>query len=150
MKKLLGLFTAAALATGMAALAQDGGNKDMKKAGQDVKQAGKDTGQAAPKKSRRRPIRHPDFAGATFVPVRVNSNFRIHTRGPSAEANFQRRAALNAALEKYWLDPSDSSVAFVTSPEESTSTRTLAVTLPRMLFRARGSTSGITCCTISR
>jgi hypothetical protein len=40
-------FTAATLAIGLAALAQDSGKQDVKKAGQDVKQAGKDTGQAA-------------------------------------------------------------------------------------------------------
>jgi Ni/Co efflux regulator RcnB len=47
MKKLLGLLTAVALATGIAAFAQDSGKDDMKQAGKDVKQAGKDTGKAA-------------------------------------------------------------------------------------------------------
>ena len=47
MKKTLRLITAMALATGIAAFAQDSGKDDMKQAGKDVKQAGKDTGHAA-------------------------------------------------------------------------------------------------------
>jgi hypothetical protein len=47
MKKIIGLFTAAVLAMGMVAFAQDSGKDDMKKAGKEVKKAGKDTGKAA-------------------------------------------------------------------------------------------------------
>ena len=130
MKKLLGLLTAAVLAVGTAAFAQESGKDDIKKAGKDVKKAGKDTGKGRQEhrqgrqegnqegreqireshRERReegeekdqsvfRELRRP-LTGVLFVPARVNSNRRIHTRGRSAGANFQRRAACIARAEK--------------------------------------------------
>lgn len=87
--------------------------------------------------------------GTIFVSSRVNSNCKVQllkTPCPPTlgGVNVQRCAAARAARAKYLLGPEDSSSAPSTLPDRSTSTLTLTLTVPRMVFLADSSTSGIT------
>ena len=70
---------------------------------------------------------------------------------PSAtgEENSQPCAAFKASPAKYLLGPGDASFADATLPEVSTSTRTLTLIVPVIVFRALCGTSGRTWCTTS-
>src|SRR5580692_4660905 len=86
--------------------------------------------------------------GTIFVSSRVNSNCKVQllkTPCPPTlgGVNVQRCAAARAARAKYLLGPADSSSAPSTLPDRSTSTLTLTLTVPRMVFLADSSTSGI-------
>src|SRR3979411_2230890 len=74
---------------------------------------------------------------------RTNWNRRIHSSEVSG-ANFHCRAACNARLPKYRLDPIDSLIACITEPLASTLTRIRMLIFPRMVFLACVGTSGKT------
>src|SRR2546430_17041779 len=92
--------------------------------------------------------------GVTWVEDRPNWKRRIHVRerfgsGPSGGLNSHWCAALRARPAKYLLGPGETSLADLTLPDESTSTRTLTWIFPLMVFLALFGTSGITCRTIA-
>jgi hypothetical protein len=64
--------------------------------------------------------------------------------GAGCGENSQRCAAFNAKPAKYLLGPAVFSLADLTLPDESTSTRTVTLIVPVIVFREFLETSGIT------
>jgi hypothetical protein len=88
------------------------------------------------------------------VPLRPKRKWRVQALAAGCPLacggeNSQRCAAFSASFAKYLLGPADVSLAEVTLPEASTSTRTTTFTFPVIVFLALCGTSGITRCTTS-
>ena len=83
------------------------------------------------------------------VPVFLNSKVKVQSLGvalPSAVGGVKVhfRAACSALLAKYSLGPGEAKIASDTAPDLLTTTFTLTLTVPVIVFLAFGGTSGKT------
>ena len=81
--------------------------------------------------------------------LRWKRNFRSHVLAVGwpftmGAENSHPRAAFSARLEKYRLGPAEANFAPVTVPDASTSTRTITLMVPEIVFLALLETSGTT------